>query len=611
MNDANFNGLRVAALESRRADEMARMIERHHGQAFVSPSMQERPLDSNHDALNAAKSIMTGAIDVAIFLTGVGFEYFMAAVHRQVDEARLLAALTDITTLARGPKPVAAMKAVGLTPDLVVGEPNTWRELLGVIDEQLVISNQNILVQEYGQPNPSLIAGLEARGGRVIPLAVYRWELPDDTGPLRDNVQAIARAEREIVLFTSAQQVAHALQVAREEDCEAAFRAGMGQAVVGSIGPTTTEALQQHDLQRDFEPARPKMGHLVQTAATLGPDLHRRKSQIRVQLSNPASDPIDRGAPWYDSPFMKACRLEPTDVTPIWLMRQAGRYLPDYRAIREKVSFLELCKRPELCAQIMIETVQTLGVDAAIIFSDLLPILEPMGFELEYAVGDGPVIHNPIRDAAGVDRVLALDTVNALDFVMETVRLTRADLSSDIPLIGFAGAPFTLASYAIEGGGSRSFVHTKTLMYRDASAWNELMSRFARSITLYVNAQIAAGAQCIQLFDSWVGCLGPDDYRQYVLPHMRTILSSLPSGVPVISFATGNPALLSCLAEAQPTVIGVDWRIPLDEAWDRVGPRKAVQGNLEPAALLADADSMCARAAHHPATGESKARPHL
>ena len=351
MSDPSFSQMRVAAFESRRAEEMSRMIERYQGQPFVSPSMQELPLDSNHAALNAAKSIMTGGVDIAIFLTGVGFNYFMTAVHRQVDEARLIAALSDITTIARGPKPVAAMKAVGLQPKHVVAEPNTWRELLDLIDERLVISNQNILVQEYGKPNPSLIAGLEARGGRVIPLALYRWGLPEETDPLRANVTAIANVEREVALFTSAQQVVHLLQVAREMDCESELRQGLARTVIGSIGPTTTEALLQHNLDRDFEPAHPKMGHLVQTAASHGADLHRRKTVIREQLSSPSSDPIDRQAPWYDNPFLKACRREPTEVTPIWLMRQAGRYMPQYREIRKKFSFLELCKRPDVCAR--------------------------------------------------------------------------------------------------------------------------------------------------------------------------------------------------------------------------------------------------------------------
>ena len=246
-----------------------------------------------------------------------------------------------------------------------------------------------------------------------------------------------------------------------------------------------------------------------------------------------------------------------------------------------------MCKRPDVCAEIMIGTVHRLGVDAAIIFSDLLPILEPMGLELEYVAGDGPVIHNPIREGEDVDRVLPLDNVQSLDFVCETVRQTRAGLPADIPLIGFAGAPFTLASYAIEGGASRNYLHTKTLMRRDEGAWRELMQRLARSIALYLNAQIHAGAQCVQIFDSWAGCLSPEDYRRYVLPYVGDVISSLTPGVPVISFATGNPALLPCLAAARPSVVGVDWRIRLDTAWQNIGYACGVQGNLDPTVLFA------------------------
>ena len=298
----------------------------------------------------------------------------------------------------------------------------------------------------------------------------------------------------------------------------------------------------------------------------------------------------------HHSPFLKACRGETTDFTPIWLMRQAGRYLPDYRAVREKVSFLELCKNPQLCSEVMCSAVDYLGVDAAIIFSDLLPILEPMGMDLEFSPGDGPLIHNPVRQSSDVDRVLELESIDALDFVMETVKRTRADLPDHLPLIGFAGAPFTLASYAIEGGASRSFLHTKTLMYRDAGAWDALMGRLARAIVRYVNAQIAAGAQAVQLFDSWAGCLSPDDYRRFVLPTMQQIVAAITPGVPLISFATGNPQLLPLLAEARPNVVGVDWRIDLPQAWQMIGDDLAVQGNLDPMVLLADPAEIRGRA---------------
>jgi uroporphyrinogen decarboxylase len=251
-----------------------------------------------------------------------------------------------------------------------------------------------------------------------------------------------------------------------------------------------------------------------------------------------------------------------------------------------------------MCAEVMISAVARLGVDAAIIFADLLPILEPMGMELEFTRGEGPVIHNPVRESRDVDRVLELDSVGPLEFVMETVRLTRSGLSPEIPLLGFAGAPFTLASYVIEGGASRNYLHTKTLMYRDHGAWNELMSRLVRATTRYLNAQIAAGVQAVQIFDSWVGCLGPEDYRRYVLPHTRAVIDGVQTGVPVINFATGNPALLPLLAEAGGHVIGVDWRIELYDAWRAIGPGKGVQGNLDPAVLLANRDQIRAGAAH-------------
>ena len=286
--------------------------------------------------------------------------------------------------------------------------------------------------------------------------------------------------------------------------------------------------------------------------------------------------------------MMKAARGEPAQRVPIWLMRQAGRYMAEYRSVRSETTFLDLCKNPELSAEVMLTAVERLGVDAAIIFSDLLLILEPLGLQLEFSAGEGPLLHNPIREPQDVDRLCELQSVEPLDFVMETVRQTRAGLPQQIPLIGFAGAPFTLAGYAIEGRSSRDFRRTKTLMYQDAGAWNALMDRLSRAITLYLNAQVDAGAQILQLFDSWVGCLGVDDYRRYVLPHTRSIIERVTPDVPLIHFATGNPALLPLLGEAGSSVVGVDWRIRLDDAWQIIGHDKAVQGNLDPVVLLSN-----------------------
>ncbi len=268
-------------------------------------------------------------------------------------------------------------------------------------------------------------------------------------------------------------------------------------------------------------------------------------------------------------------------------MRQAGRYMAEYRALRERVPFLTLCKTPDLAAQVTIEAVERLGVDAAILFSDILLIVEPMGVGLEFTKGDGPVIHRPVRSGQDIDQLVELPPEETVGFVFEAVSQIRNGLPADIPLIGFSGAPFTLASYLIEGGASRQYLETKRLMYQDPGAWYALMSHLVRVITAYVNGQIAAGAQVIQLFDSWVGCVSPSDYRAFLLPHMQQLIQGITPGTPVIHFGTGTAGLLELLAEAGGDVIGVDWRVDLDTARQRIGTERAVQGNLDPLVLLA------------------------
>ena len=268
----------------------------------------------------------------------------------------------------------------------------------------------------------------------------------------------------------------------------------------------------------------------------------------------------------------------------------------EYREVRSKTTFLELCKTPSLAAEVTVTAAERLGVDAAIIFADILLILEPMGIELEFAEGEGPVIHNPVRTAADVQRLREVEDAGALSFVYEAIAVTRRELKPDVPLIGFSGAPFTLASYMIEGGGSKNYVHAKKLMYDDTGAWHAMMSLITRALVKYLNAQIDAGAQAVQLFDSWVGCLGPDDYREFVLPHSRAVIEGVKRGVPVIHFGTGTGALLELMREAGGDVIGIDWRVRLDEAWQRVGHDVAVMGNLDPVALFASQDVLRSQA---------------
>src|SRR5258708_15564614 len=289
---------------------------------------------------------------------------------------------------------------------------------------------------------------------------------------------------------------------------------------------------------------------------------------------------------------MRACRREAVPYTPIWLMRQAGRYMKEYRDVRARMSFLELCKTPELAAEVTVTAAERLGVDAEIIFADILLIIEPMGLQLEFSKGEGPVIHNPVRASVDVDRLREVDDVGSLSFVFDAIRETRSALRQDLPLIGFAGAPFTLASYIVEGGASKNYVHTKSLMYNDSGAWHTMMALISRGLIKYLNAQIEAGAQAVQLFDSWVGTLGPDDYRQYVLPHTQTVIEGVNPGTPVIHFGTGTASLLGLMREAGGHVIGFDWRVGLDEAWGRLGHDVAVMGNLDPVTLFANRDQL-------------------
>lgn len=288
-----------------------------------------------------------------------------------------------------------------------------------------------------------------------------------------------------------------------------------------------------------------------------------------------------------DHPFLKACRREKAPYTPVWLMRQAGRYMEEYRKLRAQHGFLELCKRPELAAEITVTPVERLGVDAAILFADILLLLEPMGVGLEYTKEDGPQIERPVRTGVDVNRLKDFEPEEDLSYVFETVRKCCAALQGKVPLIGFSGAPFTLASYLIEGGGSRNYIHTKRLFYSDPGAWRALMERLSNAIAKYLNGQIAAGAAAVQIFDSWVGCMSPEDYQQYVLPHMRTLIQQLTPGVPVIHFSTGTAGLLKLIRAAGGDIIGLDWRVSLDEGWKQVGYDVGVQGNLDPVALFA------------------------
>ncbi len=283
--------------------------------------------------------------------------------------------------------------------------------------------------------------------------------------------------------------------------------------------------------------------------------------------------------------FLKACKKESVDCTPVWIMRQAGRYLEEYRAVRAKHSFIEVCKTPELVVEITLQPIRRFELDAAIIFADILLPLEKMGIDFEFTKGDGPQINNTVRTRADVVKMRAIDPMGEMAYLMDAIRMVKRELNGRVPLIGFSGAPFTLASYITEGGGSRNYVFTKSLMYREPDTWHLLMEKLTDMVIVYLNDQIKAGVQAVQVFDSWVGCLSSADYREFVLPHQKRLLASLNASVPRVHFAFGASHLLSLIKEAGGDVLGLDWRTDVGEAWKALDYGPAIQGNLDPVAL--------------------------
>ena len=592
----NFDGLKVTSFESRRAKEIEKLIRYHGGVPRIAPSMREIPLSKSTDALKFAKNLIGEKFDIVILMTGVGTRALLKAVTTKYPEKEFIKALKKTTIVVRGPKPIAALREMRLKPNIIVPEPNTWRDILITLDNEVQIKGKRVAVQEYGIPNKEFINSLRKKGAKVTPVPIYKWALPEDLEPLHNAIKSIKNSKEDISIFTSSQQIYHLFEEASQDGSQDELKEGFKKIVIASIGPTTSETLNRFGLSPDYEPDSPKMGNLIREVARLGKELVRKKRTAykngvdtnnwrQVDMVWSKGSQKKRKEITKNSVFMKACRLEETDYTPIWLMRQAGRYMREYREIRSKISFLELCKTPELAAEVTLSAVDRLGVDAAIIFADILLIVEPLGVGLEFSKGEGPRIKRPVRSGKAVDRINDFDP-ESLQYVYDALKITRRALDPKKALIGFAGAPFTVASYMIEGGGSRNYENTKGLMYKDPGAWHTMMEKLSTATASYLNNQIKAGADAVQLFDSWVGCLSRDDYKEFVLPYMKKLISEIHKDTPVIHFGTGTGALLDLIKESGSQVIGLDWRVDLAKAWRQIGYDKAVQGNLDPVLLF-------------------------
>ena len=599
----SFDGLKVTAFESRRASEIEKLILYHGGVPRVAPSMREVPLSQSNEAFKFAKELIDGNFDMVILMTGVGTRALVKAVSTKVEEKDFIAALKKTTIVARGPKPVAALRELKLKPNITVPEPNTWRDILITLENETDLKGKRIAVQEYGISNKEFISGLRKKGVKVTRVPIYKWALPEDTGPLKDAIKSISDSKEDIALFTSSQQIYHLFDVAPSKK---KLKEGLKRCVIGSIGPTTTQTLERFGLSADYEPDSPKMGNLIRETARIGPMLvNKKRTALKNGVDTNKWHAVDmvwskgsqknRKKITNDSVFMKTCRLEKTDYTPVWLMRQAGRYMREYRDIRTETSFLELCKTPELAAEVTLSAVDRLNVDAAIIFADILLIVEPLGVGLEFSKGEGPRIKRPVRSGRAVDRIKDFDP-ESLSYVYDALEITRRALDPNKALIGFAGAPFTVASYMIEGGGSRNYENTKGLIYKDPCAWHVMMEKLSNATASYLNKQIKAGADVVQLFDSWVGCLSRDDYKEFVLPHMKKLVSEIDKNTPVIHFGTGTAALLDLIKESGSQVVGLDWRVDITKAWRQLGYDTAVQGNMDPVLLFSTPSEIRKRA---------------
>lgn len=592
----DFNGLRVTSFESRRSEEIKKLISYHNGIPRLAPSMKELPVEDSDSVWDFAEKLFNDEIDITILLTGVGTTFLSDLLINKYGKEKFIEAVRNTRIIARGPKPVSALRKYDLKPDITIPEPNTWRDILKTVDEDVGnISGLVVAVQEYGVSNTEFISELRKRKAEVVPVEIYKWGLPDDREPLKSAIRSVSEGTEDVVLFTSSQQIANMMHVAREEGLQESLYNGFRNVLIGSIGPSTTETLINYDIRPDYEPDSPKMGNLVRETARISGKLLRKKRLAaangvntrnwkRTQMiwsknGHSSADTARR------SQFLKACRGEETDYTPVWIMRQAGRFLREYRELRSKVSFLELCKTPDLAAEVTLMAVDRLDVDAAIIFSDILLILECLGLNIEYSKNDGPIIKNIVRSTRTIDNLREFDA-EELDFVYSAIGITRRALDPEKALIGFAGAPFTVASYAIEGGSSRNYINTKQLMYDDNGFWEEFMNILTSATADYLNRQVDAGADAVQIFDSWVGCLSPWDYREYVFPYMKKLVRKIRGGVPVILFGTGTASLLEMMRDTGCSVVGLDWRVDLAEAWERIGYDTPVQGNLDPVKLF-------------------------
>lgn len=581
------------SFESRMALPMQRMLEKKGATAIQAPSMQEVPLENHEHIIKFYEELKSGQYDIFILLTGVATRTFIDILSKKFPKEEVLETLKTKTKICiRGPKPKAVCQIHKIPISYEAPEPNTWREIITTLQKETSLKNKSLAILEYGIPNQDLIQSLKEQSQALQTVSVYNWKLPDDCQALKEGIKKIINNEIDLALFTSANQIVNVMQIVQEMDVEILFRRAFYRTAIASIGPICSERLNEYQFDVDYEVFPNKIQDFVEGLSQKAPQLieqkrlSAQKKWIRVKENTFPKDKAKQITE--SSDFMKACRLEKTDKIPLWFMRQAGRYMSEYQALRSKKDFLSFCKDPELASEATISALERLGVDAAIIFSDILPIVEPMGLKLDYLEGKGPVIFNPIRTKNDINQLKDFQCQEALSFLSQALQLTRSKIHPRIPLLGFAACPFTLASYMIEGGSSKNFKKTKTLMQDDPQAWDKLLSKITNDTISYLKMQVSSGADALQIFDSWACHLSSEEYKKFALPYSQKIIQDIQQLCPLIHFGSFNNELLPLQIESGAKILSLDWRLDLQKALEIIPDHIVIQGNLNPEFLFED-----------------------
>ncbi len=581
MSELTLKDFSIISFESRMALSVQRQLEKCGAQVLSAPTIKEVPIADTDPAFALYADLKNKKYDVLILLTGVATRMLISTLKERFPIEEILDVLKNTNIFVRGPKPEAVLKQNSIPMAGKALPPHTWQEVADWVNTQPHI--KSIAILEYGMPPEELCQSLESDGRFVTTIPIYRWSLPDDLLPLTQAVQNISQGKCDAVLFTSAIQTDHLLEHAATLGQSQTLRRGLQKTVIYSIGPVTSERLCEHQLFPDAQSTPSKIDVLLKLISDTLPELSKIKQNRieRTWVTNKNESKIQS-----HSLIMRAFDLKPNKTVPIWLMRQAGRYMAEYQLIRKKVDFLTLCKTPDLAAQATITALERLGVDAAIIFSDILLILETLGANVTFNDKEGPRITNPVRDESAIEAITLKDPLEHLPYLFEAIRHVRKAVQPHVPLLGFSGAPFTLASYIIEGYGLRNFIQTKKLMHGNPKAWGLLMRKLVTQLKPYLIAQVQAGCQAVQIFDSWVGCLSAKDYEEFVLPYTLELVAEVQKHAPVIYFGTHSSPLLSSMAKTKPVAMGIDAQTDIGKAAQLLGPETVIQGNLDPVLLF-------------------------